>query len=64
MNENLANEQIIWENELDAMGAWPCLEIAVLHLQKAPIVSRSKDFLEEYVMKAVLCRTQPFPGFN
>ena len=64
LDENLFNEQIKWENELNDMGAWPCLEIAVLHLQKAPLVSSSKESLAEYVMKAAICRTQPFEGFN
>ena len=64
LDENLASEQIIWENELNDLGAWPCLEIAVLHLQKAPVVSSSKESLQKYIMKAAICRTQPFEGFN
>ena len=63
LNENLFNEQIQWENELNDMCAWPSLESAVIHLNKAPVVSNSKEALADYVLKVALCRTQPILGF-
>ena len=47
----MLNAQIGWENELDAMGAFPPVNDSIMMLSKAPPISRSKEYLINYVQE-------------
>ena len=45
------NLQMDWENELDAMGAFPNINDSIQMLSKAPPSSRSKEYLINYIQE-------------
>ena len=47
----MQNLQIAWENELDAMGAFPNVSDSIRMLSKAPQSSRSKQYLVNYIQE-------------
>ena len=48
---DLLNAHIGWENELDAMGAWPNIFDSIQMLSKAPAESKSKQSLVNYIQE-------------
>ena len=48
----LQNAQIIWENELDSMGAFPDFKSLAEHFEKAPMGAPSLPAVVEYLQSA------------
>ena len=51
MDEFVSEDFNEWENELDAMGAWPNIFNSIQMLSKAPAESKSKQSLVNYIQE-------------